>query len=181
MISLTVNSFARYLLIEDDPRVKRLIVETVDDLVEHHLGPDGVGMYKELPSLQFSNPTMHFVEALAHAYRITGDERYLRVATRQFAAFEESVHSNLVAPKRADDSGAVIYGEGGGRQFDDKYTSLILYAAAAAPKGFLNWFEYPILRSMSMTKSNRRFPLGIRTEDLQRPGQRRHDAPVDRL
>ena len=143
MISLTANSFARYLLVDDDPRVKRLIVETIDDLVEHHLGPDGVGMYKELPSLQFTNPTMHFVEALAYVYRITGDERYLRVATRQFAAFEESLLSNLVARKRADQSGAVVYGEGGGRSFDDKYTSLVLYAGIAAPHGFLDWFEYP--------------------------------------
>ena len=143
MISLTANSFARYLLVEDEPRIRQLIVETVDDLVEHHLGPDGVGMYKELPSLQFSNPTMHFVEALAHAYRITGQDRYLRVATRQFASFEENMKSNLVSPKRVDDSGAVIYGEGGGRQFDDKYSSLILFAGAAAPLGFLNWFDYP--------------------------------------
>ena len=143
MISLTANSFARYLLVEDDPRVRRLIVETMDDLIEHHLGPDGIGKYKELPSLQFSNPTMHFVEALAMAYRITGEERYLRVATRQFAAFDESLRSNLVAPKRADSSGAVIYGAGGGRAFDDKYTSLILYAAAAAPQGLLDWYEYP--------------------------------------
>ena len=143
MISLTANSFARYLLVEDDPRIRQLIVETVDDLVEHHLGPDGVGMYKELPSLQFTNPTMHFVEALTHAYRITGDDRYLRVATRQFASFEESLKSNLVAPKRLDESGAVIYGKGGGRQFDDKYSSLILYGGAAAPLGFLDWFEYP--------------------------------------
>ena len=143
MISLTANSFARYLLVEDDPRIRQLIVETVDDLVEHHLGPDGVSMYKELPSLQFSSPTMHFVEALTHAYRITGEDRYLRVATRQFAAFEENVNSSRGGPKRVDDSGAVIYGQGGGRQFDDKYSSLILYAGAAAPLGFLDWFEYP--------------------------------------
>jgi hypothetical protein len=143
MISLTANSFARYLLLEDDPRVKKLIVETVEDLVAHHLGPDGIGYYKELPSLQFSNPTMHFVEALAHAYRISGDERYLKVAARQFAAFDESLKSNLVAPKRIDESGAVIYGEGGGRTFDDKYTSLVVFAAAATPAGYLDWYEYP--------------------------------------
>jgi len=142
MISLTACSFARYLLLEDDERVNRLIIETMDDLIEHHLGPDGIGMYKELPSLQFTNPTMHFVEALTHAYRITGEERYLKVATRQFASFEESLRSNLVAPKRVDSSGAVIYGEGGGRVFDDKYTCLALYAGEAAAQGFLDWFEY---------------------------------------
>jgi hypothetical protein len=143
MISLTANSFARYLLIADDPRVKQLILDAVDDLIEHHLGPNGVSFYKELPSLQFTSPTMHFVEALTHAYRISGDECYLQVATRQFFAFDDPPRSNRGAPKRIDESGALLSGEGGGRQFDDKYTSLILYAAAAAPRGYLDRYEYP--------------------------------------
>ena len=57
MVLLTVNSFARYLLIEDDARVKQLIMAVMDDLVEHCLGPDGIFFYKELPSLQRTAPT----------------------------------------------------------------------------------------------------------------------------
>ena len=49
MISLTVNSLARYLLIDDDERVKELIVAVMDDLIEHCLGADGIFYYKELP------------------------------------------------------------------------------------------------------------------------------------
>ena len=143
MISLTVNSFARYLLIEDDERVKRLIVAVMDDLIEHCLGPDGVFYYKELPSLQTSAPTPHVLEALTYAWRISGDERYLQVATNTFAALMANLEGKENSPKFADPSGAVIDGVGGGRIFADKYTSLILYAGAATPLGLLDWYEYP--------------------------------------
>ena len=146
MISLTVNSFARYLLIEDDPelvaRVKTLIVETVDDMLAHCLGPDGIVYYKELPSLRRTAPTYHLLEALTHAYRITGDVKYLKVATRHFAAMDFSIDVQRRA-KYHDDSGAVIANEGRGRFFADRYTSLLLYAAAATPLGLLDWYEYP--------------------------------------
>jgi hypothetical protein len=142
MISLTVNSFARYLLIEDDERIKKLIVEAVDDMLAHCLGPDGIAYYKELPSLRRTAPTVHFLEALTHAYRITGDERYLHVATRHFSLLAEGSPGGP-GRKYADDSGAVIAGEGGGRIFADKYTSLMVYASEAAPLGLLDWYEYP--------------------------------------
>lgn len=146
MISLTVNSFARYLLIEPEgalaERVKTLIVATVDDLLAHCLGPDGVAYYKELPSLRRTAPTYHLLEALTHAYRITCDAKYLKIATRQFAATGAETGARD-RPKYADDSGAVIDGEGGGRPFADKYTSLLLYAGAATPLGLLDWYEYP--------------------------------------
>jgi hypothetical protein len=146
MIALTVNSFARYLLIEDDAdiieRVKRLIVEVIDDTLEHCLGPDGVLFYKELPSLRRKAPTPHMLEALAHAYRITGDRKYMEMATRQFAAQDKSSGVTRRA-KYLDDSGAVISGEGGARVFSSVYTSVLLYAAEAAPLGLLNWYEYP--------------------------------------
>ena len=146
MISLTVNSFARYLLIEPDgelaERVKALIVATVDDMLAHCIGPDGVAYYKELPSLRRTAPTYHLLEALTHTYRITGDAKYLKVATRQFAAMGQDVGVQSRG-KYADDSGAVISGEGGGRIFADKYTSILLYAGAATPLGLLDWYEYP--------------------------------------
>jgi hypothetical protein len=146
MISLTVNSFARYLLVESDgelaERVKALIVGTVDDMLAHCIGPDGVSYYKELPSLRRTAPTYHLLEALTHAYRITSDEKYLKIATRQFAAAGTETGARD-RPKYADDSGAVIDGEGRGRPFADKYTSMLLYAGAATSLGLLDWYEYP--------------------------------------
>lgn len=146
MISLTVNSFSRYLLVPDaEPelttKVKRLIVETVDDMLAHCLGPDGIASYKELPSLQRTAPTFHLLEALTHAYRITREARYLQIAARHFAAAGNSVGGG--SEKYADESGAVIVGRGGGRPFADRYISLLIFAAEAAPLGLLEWYEYP--------------------------------------
>ncbi len=143
MISLTVNSFARYLLIEDDPRVKELIVKTVDDMLAHCLGPDGIPYYKELPSLRRPAPTSHFLEALTHAYRITGDDAYLQAACRCFAAVEAQATGASRTAKFVDDSGAVISGNGGGRIFSSTYPSTLLFAGAATPLGLLDWYEYP--------------------------------------
>jgi hypothetical protein len=143
MISLTVNSFARYLLVEDDERIKKLIVGAVDDMLEHCLGPDGIAYYKELPSLRRTAPTVHLLEALTHAYRITGQVEYLQVATRHFSLLASGSTGVRARAKYADDSGAVISGEGGGRIFADKYTSLLIYASEAAPLGLLDWYEYP--------------------------------------
>lgn len=143
MIALTVNSFARYLLIEDDERVEQLIVQVVDDLVEHCLGPDGIFYYKELPSLRRTAPTPHVLEALTHAYRITDDEAYLELATRQFAALSAGPPSTAGNRKTIDPSGAVIAGSGGGRIFADKYLSILLFAGEAAAKGLLDWYDYP--------------------------------------
>jgi hypothetical protein len=142
MISLTVNSFARYLLVERDERIERLIVGAVDDMLTHCLGPDGIAYYKELPSLRRTAPTVHLLEALSHAYRITRDEKYLRIATRHFSLVASGAPGGQ-GRKYADDSGAVIAGEGGGRIFADKYTSLLIYAGEAAPLGLLDWYEYP--------------------------------------
>jgi len=143
MISLTVNSFARYLLIEQDERIKQLIVRTMDDLLEHCLGPDGIFYYKELPSLRRQAPTAHALEALTHAWRITGDERYLKVAARQFLALVQTRIGADNGKKYVDNGGAVIKGMGGGRIFADKYISILLYAGAASSLGLLDWYEYP--------------------------------------
>ena len=143
MISLTVNSLARFLLIEPDERIEQLIVRTVDDLLEHCIGPDGIFYYKELPSLRHEAPTAHALEALTHAWRITKDERYLKIAARQFLALVERPIGADGGKKYVDSSGAVIKGLGGGRIFADKYISILLFAGAASSLGLLDWYEYP--------------------------------------
>ncbi len=143
MITLTANSLARYLLVEKDRRVEQLLVDMMDDLLENCLGPDGIFYYKELPSLQRTASLPHALEALAHAYRITGQERYLKIATRQFATIVDSPVSRAGTKKRKDPSGAVFKGEGRACYFASDYTSLLIFAGEAASKGMLNWYEYP--------------------------------------
>ena len=144
MVFIAANALARFLLVEDDERVRKLIVETVDDMIEHCLGVGGVFYYKELPSLRIPAPTLHAVEALAHAFRLTGERRYLEVAARQFAAYTEGAVGGRGGPKRyIEKDRAVVQGEGDGRGFASTYPSIILFASAASPEGMLEAFEFP--------------------------------------
>jgi hypothetical protein len=144
MNSITGNSLAHFLLVEDDERVRRLILDIADDLIANCLGPDGVFFYKELPSLRTISPSPHVLELMANAYRISGNDRYLGIATRQFAVMMDMPSTRPdQGPKRIDESGAVIRGKGGARKFAYTFSSLILYASAASPGGYLDWYEYP--------------------------------------
>ena len=144
MIALTVNSLARFLLIADDERVRKLIVATADDLLAHCLGPDGIFYYKELPSLRRPYATPHVLEALTHAYRITGNQAYLRVAARQFAAMMDGPSGATAGGRKViDPDGAVVQGAGDARPFAAAYTSVLLFAAAATPLGLLDGYDYP--------------------------------------
>ncbi len=156
MISITVNSLARFRLIEANERVDRLIVSVVDDLVEHMLGPDGITFYKELPSLNRTAPTPHFLEALTHAFHVTGDRTYLKIAARQFAALTANPVNGRGGAKFVDSGGAVVAGTGEGRSFADSYSSVILFAAAAAREGLLDWYEYPYPDAVLSSSSRKR-------------------------
>ena len=115
-----------------------------DDLLAHCLGPGGIFWYKELPSLRRSLPSPHVLETLTHAYNLTGNRRYLQVASRQF--FETIATSEAVpavGKKYVTQGGVVESGSASGRNFEDRYASIILFAGAATPLGLLDWFEYP--------------------------------------
>jgi hypothetical protein len=145
MISIALNSLARYLLIQDDERIRALIVEMANDMLTHCLGPDGVLYYKELPSLRRFAPTVHAIEALTHAYRFSGERRFLTAALRQFVAYFDRAPSYTGAGvKRPDENGGVIQGSGGGREFAASYTSLITFVASAVREQMLGVFEYPV-------------------------------------
>ena len=145
MISLTVNSLARYLVLENDERVQKLIVAASDDLIANCLGPGGVFYYKELPSLRRALPSPHVLETLTHAYHLTKNRRYLEVAARQFFELIAASPEIPAVGKKWTEQGAVVEGYGpSGRPFADKYTSVILFAGAATPEGLLDWFEYPV-------------------------------------
>jgi hypothetical protein len=80
---------------------------------------------------------------MTHAYRLTGNDHYMKLATRCFAAMDHSGGGAESGPKFLDESGAVIAGSGGGRIFSSVFPSVLLYASEAVPAGFLDWFEYP--------------------------------------
>lgn len=144
MIALTANSLARAGAAAGRPDVGELVLAVARDLEENCLGPDGIFIYKELPSLRRSAPTPHVLETLTHAWRFSGEERFLRLAVRQFAAMiGEPASAAARSGKRAVEENAVVFAEGRACLFAQNYVPVLLFAAAAAAAGRLDWYDYP--------------------------------------
>ncbi len=77
MIAIAVNALYRYYLTTADERIPGLIVEEMRDLLDHCVMPDGRFFYKELPSLHRRAGGPREMEALCHAYNLSGETRFL--------------------------------------------------------------------------------------------------------
>lgn len=77
MTSIAVNALYRYYGATNDDRIPRLIVDEMGDLLDNCVMPDGRFVYKELPSLHHRADYPLQMEALAHAYTLSGEDRFL--------------------------------------------------------------------------------------------------------
>lgn len=84
MITVAVNGLMCYYRARPEERIERMVVHAMDDLIDHCLTPDGRFYYKELPSLQRRGAGTQVLQGLAHAYTLTGDQRYLRAGLISF-------------------------------------------------------------------------------------------------
>ena len=85
------------------------------------------------------------LETLTHAYRLTGNRRYLEVAARQFFEMIETNEAVPAVGKKWTEQGAVVEsGSPSGRPFADQvYVGHPLCRRGHA-EGLLDWFEYPV-------------------------------------
>ncbi len=77
MISVAVASLMRYYRVKPQEKIKNMILNAVDDLMENARLDNGLFYYKELPSLKRFGNNPIILEALAMAYEITGEKKYL--------------------------------------------------------------------------------------------------------
>lgn len=77
MISVAVGSLMRYYRIKPNENIKNMIIDAVNDLLENARLSNGLFYYKELPSLNRNGNNPLILEALAIAYELTGDAKYL--------------------------------------------------------------------------------------------------------
>ena len=116
MISVALGSLIRYYRIFPGDELKKLILHAVDDLTENYMQPNGLFIYKELPSLARNNTNTLLLEAMSIGYELTGDERYLDKGYRTFnRAVSTSVSLRVGGKKIVED--AVLEGEGGPKSF----------------------------------------------------------------
>jgi hypothetical protein len=76
MIAIAVNALYRYYVATGDDRIPNLIVEEMRDVLDHCVLADGRFFYKELQSLHRRSDFTLQMEALAYAYRLSGDTRF---------------------------------------------------------------------------------------------------------
>lgn len=145
MIAITGNSLAHYTRLKPVKRIDEIIVSMTDDLIDHVRGPDGIFVYKEFPSLHRPFVPPQILQLLTHAWRITGDLRYLRIGVKQLAYFLRQPSPARDFSKTVDPCGAVLLGfsSSSGSTFAFNYPGLAAFSAVARRSGLLKWLEYP--------------------------------------
>lgn len=135
MIAIAVGSLMRYDRICPEARIKGLVVAAVDDLLENCLLENGLFYYKELPSLRRSGTNPLVLEALAYAYELTGNKRYLEAGLATF-------HTNLTVKsgegsKRLIGDAVISWSGDGPKRFAQAFPVLAYYYRAARQAGVL--------------------------------------------
>ena len=128
MISVAAASLMRYYRIKQDPVIKDLIVSAMDDLLENAKLPDGQFYYKELPSLRHVSINSIILEALAYAWELTGDKKYLEGGLTLFHTIISSPDGMGGGRMIIEDSVAFI--RGGTKIFSQSHVTLTVYTRA---------------------------------------------------
>lgn len=137
MISVAIGSIMRYYREFPDPELKTMMLRAVDDLIENsYMEELGCFYYKELPSLNRIGNNTLLLEALAIAYELSEDEKYLRPGIRTFKrAISAGVPGAVGGKKVVED--AVVVGNASSKDFAQSMIPLATYYRAAAECGLL--------------------------------------------
>lgn len=134
MIAIAVNSLIRYYWVKPQPRIKAMILAAVEDLVANCRLDNGLFYYKELPSLRRNAVNPLLLEALAHAYELSGETRFLEagLATFQIAA---KVSRRFPSSKQKLEDGVIQWGGEGPKTFAQAFPALAYYYRAVIEAG----------------------------------------------
>lgn len=136
MISIAIVSLMRYYRIQPQERIKGMILRSVDDLLENCVTETGLFYYKELPSLtrQGTNPII--LEALAIAYELTGDIRYLQAGMPTWRMVTAEKDVGVIGAKSAVGDAVVVAGPGP-KGFAQSFPPVMAFYKAAGDAGLL--------------------------------------------
>lgn len=132
MISVAVGSVMRYYREFPDEEIKQMLLRAVDDLIEScYMEEVGLFYYKELPSLNRLGNNTLLLEALAIAYELTKDEKYLRPGITTFKQAIYSSNAGVGGAKRIAGD-AVVVGNSSTKTFAQSFIPLITYYSAVS-------------------------------------------------
>ncbi|HCK10466.1 MAG TPA: hypothetical protein DHW45_11370 [Candidatus Latescibacteria bacterium] len=139
MISIAVNALARYHAVTADDCVKSLIVDEMRDLLEHCVMPDGRFFYKELPSLNRRAGGPREMEALSHAYLMSGDETFLDQTERMMKALvRRGIGGGGGGSKTVAGDHGIVFGGASPKAFGSTYVPLMIAYKTLSDAGRLD-------------------------------------------
>ncbi len=149
MIAIAVNALKAYHQVTGDDSVKELILNEVDALLEHALLDNGLFYYKEFPSVQHPIFNGLALEALAYAYRLSGDRGYILKGMRTLESILINMNFQLlVSPGgRKTVADGAIFKEAlpvppGGQSYGTTIGPLIHFLVAADELDLLRPFDF---------------------------------------
>ena len=133
MIAIAACSLMRYYRIFPSVEIRDMIINAVDDLVENTILENGLFYYKEIPSLRRPGANPIILEALASAYELTDDEKYLDAGWPTFLLNLQRQTSSG-GKKEKIDGGLLIPGTGP-KGFAQSFFPMAYYYAMVAKSG----------------------------------------------
>lgn len=138
MISIAIISLMRYYSICKDEKIKEMMIDAADDLVENAYLESGYFYYKELPSLKRNAGNTTLLEALVIAYELTGKASYLNYGFETFkGAVGGGSYTALSFGKKAEEDALVISGNSS-KGVGQSFIPLMKYYAACCKAGIIN-------------------------------------------
>ena len=135
MIAVAMGSLYRYYEVFPTERLRQLMLDAAEDLIESSYTPYGLFFYKELPSLNRLGNNTLVLEALTIAWRLSGDVKYLKMGLPSFRR-DLAARSKPIGKKTVME-GTVILDNDPPKSFAQSFIPLSVYYKAATETGIL--------------------------------------------
>lgn len=136
MISVAIGSLMRYYRINKNKEIKEMILRAIDDLCENAVLDCGLFYYKELPSLKRLGNNPLILEALAIAYELTGNLKYIEIGIPTFKYVMNYKMPRLNMKKQIVED-TLMFGNAGTKSFAQMMIPFTLFYKAAAENNLL--------------------------------------------
>ncbi len=135
MISVAVGSLMRYYRVFPSDRLKDMMVRAIDDLIENFMTPQGLFVYKELPSLSRNGTNTLLLESMAIGYELTNDTKYLKYGKKTFDRAIIAPALSIGGKRIVED--AVIVGSGAPKGFAQSFLPITCFYVQIIKSGKL--------------------------------------------
>ena len=137
MIAVAVGSLMRFYRIRPQEKIKNMILDAVNDMIENCILENGLFYYKELPSLRRMGNNTLVLEALANAYELTADVNFIKKGIPTFYKEAMSGGTNFGGSKQIIRDAVILKGPGP-KGFAQSFYPIVSFYRAASKAGIIS-------------------------------------------